>query len=235
MPKSPKNEEISVAEATRRVVDGKPSILDCLRHEVINFSALAQMIMPEVLSVCKKEKAKIDSIKMSLMRYTDELNRENEILEQRVSDIISKSELQLKNDLVVITVNSNAIISKINTLMEFIDKFRFFQLIQGTRVFTILADYKHKSEVLSIFSPTSIKNIIEDQTALILTSPKEITNVQGVVAYITYIIASGQINITQIMSCDTDTIFLVDEKDSSKAWELLWEKIRFLRKFGLKK
>ena len=66
--------EISVAEATRRVIRGKPSILDCLRYEVINFSALAQMIMPEVLTVCKKEKVKLDAKKEEIKKIQEKLN-----------------------------------------------------------------------------------------------------------------------------------------------------------------
>ena len=230
MPKSKKSEgDISVAEATRRVIKGKPSILDCLRYEIINFSALAQMIMPEVLQVCKKEKVKIDSIKMSLMRFTDELIADKEILEKKVAKILADSVLEMKNDLVVITVKQKNVISKISEISSFVEKFRLFQLIQGTDVFTILADQQKKMDLIAIFSPTAIVNIIDNQSALILISPREIVKVQGVVSYLTYIISTGQINITQIMSCHTDTIFLVDRKDALKTYNLIEEKIYFLR------
>ncbi|MBD3353567.1 MAG: ACT domain-containing protein [Candidatus Lokiarchaeota archaeon] len=230
MPSSKKKKsQISVAEATRRVIKTKPSIIDCLRYEVINFSALAQMIEPEVMEVCKKNKIKLDSIKMSLMRYTDNLIEEKRTTEQHVAKIISKSVLELKNDLVVVTVKQRGVITKVNTLFEYVEKFRFFQLIQGTEVFTILADQSEKGELLRIFSSIDIIDIIEHQSALILISPKEIIKVQGVVSYLTYLIASGQINITQIMSCHTDTIFLVDRKNALKAYSLIEEKIYFLR------
>jgi len=54
--------------------------------------------------------------------------------------------------------------------------------------------------------------------------------VQGVVAYLTYLMAySGEINITQIMSCYTDTIFVVDRINALKAYDLIEERIYFLR------
>jgi len=173
---------------------------------------------------------KIDSIKMSLMRFCDELKEEKEILEIHISNVIASSVLELKNDLVVFTIKQDAILSKINLIMEFIHSFRFFQLIQGTEVFTVLADQNKKDEIKKVFSPLSIIDIIENQSALILISPKEIVQVQGVVAYLTYLMAySGEINITQIMSCYTDTIFVVDRVNALKAYNLIEEKIYFLR------
>ncbi len=104
MKKNEEDKEISVAEATRQVIRSKPSILDCLKYDIINFSALAQMIKPEVLAVCKKTNIKIDSISMSLMRYTDELINEKKVLEKEIAEIISKTVLEMKNDLFVVTV-----------------------------------------------------------------------------------------------------------------------------------
>jgi hypothetical protein len=224
------NETISVAEATRQIIKAKPSMLDCLRYDIVNFSALAELIYPEVLAVCKKSKVKLDSIKMSLMRYADELMAEKQTLEQKISTIVAESVLELKNDLVVVIIKQEAIFKKISNLFEFVKKFRFFQLIQGTEVFTILADQTQKKELISMFPETSIVDAIENQSALILISKPDIVKVQGVVAYLTYLMASAGLNITQILSCHTDTIFLVDRKDALKAYDLIEDKIYFLRK-----
>ncbi|MHA1819995.1 MAG: DUF7523 family protein [Promethearchaeota archaeon] len=228
------NNEISVAEATRRVIKGKPSIIDCLRYEVINYAALAQLIKPEVIAVCKKENIKLDSIKMSLMRFTDELKREKIILEKKVAQVLINSVLEVKNDLFVITVKQEHVIKKIDQIMEHINNFRFFQLIQGTDVFTILADRNNKNRLISLFKPDEIINILDDQSAIILISPKDIINVQGVMAYLTYILAGEQINITQVMSCHTDTIFLVGKNDDLKAYSAIRDKIQFLREYFVK-
>lgn len=229
MKKNEEDKEISVAEATRQVIRSKPSILDCLKYDIINFSALAQMIKPEVLAVCKKTNIKIDSISMSLMRYTDELINEKKVLEKEIAEIISKTVLEMKNDLFVVTVKQNAVLSKINTILDFVNKCRFFQLIQGTEFFTILADQIKKKELLNVFTPQEIVDVIENQSALILISPRDIIKVQGVVSYLTYLLASGEINITQIISCYTDTIFLVDRENALKAYNLIEQKIFFLR------
>lgn len=229
MPKDESEEKISVAEATRRVIRTKPSIIDCLRYEVINFSALAQLIKPEVLAVCKKQKLKLDSIKMSLMRYTDQLIEDHDNLEKQVAEVISDTSLELKNDLVVITVKQQHVISKINEISRFIKKFRFFQLIQGTESFTILADQNKKMDLIALFSPTSVIKIVENQSALILISPDKIVDVPGVISYLSYILSTGQVNLTQIMSCHTDTIFLVDRDVALDAYTLIENKIHFLR------
>ncbi|MHA1820564.1 MAG: ACT domain-containing protein [Promethearchaeota archaeon] len=102
-------------------------------------------------------------------------------------------------------------------------------MIQGTEVFTILADQIKLSEILSVLPQFDIINIIKGQSSVILISPKDIINVEGVIAYLTHIIASNQINITQIMSCHPDTIFLIEKNDATEAYKAIQKKIYLLR------
>lgn len=225
-------DSISVAEATRRVVKTRPSILDCLKYEIVNYTSLAHFIKNEVLEVCKKDKIKLDSIKISLMRYSDELKKDEEIREQKIRRILCDSVLELKNDLAVLTVKQNAVIKAASMIFDFIGKFRFFQMIQGTEVFTLLVDSNKRGEFMKILPNDAITNIADNQSAIILISPPEIINTAGVISYLTSLLAARDINITQVMSCHTDTIFIVERGDALAAYEILEEKIYFLR--GLK-
>lgn len=229
-PSSTANEQISVAEATRQIVDTHPSILDCLREEVVNFSALAENLYGEVTRVTSRERVNKDSIKMALMRYCDQLQQQKDVLERSVMQIIADSVLELKNDLMVVTVQQEAVLARGQELFTFMQNFRFFQLIQGTTTFTLLADQAHKRELDSFFRPTSVVGSWENQSALILISPPEIIQTMGIVAYLSHLFSTGGVNLTQIMSCHTDTIFIVDREQALEAYTILEEKIFFLRK-----
>jgi len=71
---------------------------------------------------------------------------------------------------------------------------------------------------------------IEDQSAIVIISPKQIIDVPGVIAYITDLLSSNGVNITQIISCYTDTLLIVDREDALKAYQILENKILSLRK-----
>ncbi|HDO19617.1 MAG TPA: hypothetical protein ENG74_02695 [Thermoplasmatales archaeon] len=56
---------------------------------------------------------------------------------------------------------------------------------------------------------------------IIIRSPKDIENTPGVLSYIYSLFAENGINIVETMSCWTDTILVVDEKDVARVMEFL--------------
>ncbi len=222
-------DQISIAEATRRVIQTHPSIIDGIKQGVINYSALADLIRDRVLQLAERKSVQIDAIKMALMRYAEELKDHRRILEANISKIIAASELELKNDVTVFTVYQHALVNKFDALTNFVEGSRFFQIIQGTKTFTIAA---HQNLLPSLVELIEEKNILatnKDQSALILISPPEIIETPGIVAYVSNLFATNDINITQFMSCHLDTIFIVSRQDSINAYKLLEEKIMVFR------
>lgn len=220
--------EISIAEASRLVISSKPALLYAMVNGVINYSALANLIMDEVLGLINREKVHIDAIKMALMRYTEERQKIKHDFEEKIRDVLIHSKLQLKNELVYFTVSKRAVIN--SNILKLISDFGvYFQLIEGTNSFTILADMEVKDKIIEILQENNISLMNENQSALILISPSEIIDVPGIIAYITDLFAIYEINITQLMSCYTDTIFVVNRNDALKAYELLEKRILMLR------
>ncbi|HMF30408.1 MAG TPA: ACT domain-containing protein [Candidatus Lokiarchaeia archaeon] len=220
---------LTAAEATRKVVSGHPSIIDALREEIVNYTALADHLKPEILALAKKDKVNIEAIKMALMRYADTLQAEKKTLEENIAEVIAQSVLELKNDIASVTVKQEPVISKASEIFGLIPHLRFFQLTQGTSTFTILADQSHLPDISQLFYQSEIIEVCEDQSALILISPPEILTVSGIIAYLSADFAREGLNITQIISCHTDTIFLVSRQDATRAFTILEDKISFLR------
>ncbi|MEM2146960.1 MAG: ACT domain-containing protein [Candidatus Jordarchaeaceae archaeon] len=230
MPREVKQEGISIAEAARLIVGGKPSILDGMRQGVINFSALADMIKDQVMEMVGKKEVNVDSIKMALMRYAEELKSKKQFLERRIAEVAANSILELKNNEAVVTINHKGVISRRGEILKAIDSFRFLQLTQGTETFTVVTDLHSKKKIVEVVGESNIILEIDDQSAIIIVSPKQIIEVPGVIAYITDLLSTNGINITQIISCYTDTLLIVDRKDALKAYQILENKILSLRK-----
>ena len=222
-------DQISIAEATRRVIQIHPSLIDGIKQSVINFSALAELIRDRVLRLANRKSVQIEAIKMALMRYAEELKESRKLIEENISAILAKSVLEMKNDVTVFTVHQFALLNKLDKLTKYMEGSRFFQLIQGTKTFTIAA---HQNLLPSLIELIEEKNILatnKDQSALILISPPEIIEVPGLVAYVTDLFATHNINITQFMSCHLDTIFIIKREDSVNAYKLLEERIMLFR------
>ena len=225
-----KSEELSIAEATRRIIQSKPSLIDGIKQGVVNFSALALSINPEVTKLIgrKEKKIQIDAIKMALMRYSDEIKEKWKILEEDIVEVIAESKLELKNELTVINFRQSVFFEGIS-LTELMEGTDFFQLIQGTNSFTLVVDARAKDKIIEKLTKKNILLVKEDQSALIVVSPLKIIEVPGIVAYLTDLFARNSINITQFMSCHTDTIFVVSREDSLKAYKTLEDRILLLR------
>jgi aspartate carbamoyltransferase regulatory subunit len=208
--------------------------MDALRMGIVNFSSLADLMIPEVKDLSKSKKMNLNAVKMALIRYAEDIRKDALILEERVADVISKSVLELRNDLAVITIDQSSL-NKTLPLLQKIKTFRFFQLTQGTDTATITIDSAHLDQVKSIFSGRDIVLITEEQSALVMISPQEIINVVGTLAYIINLLTHSNVNITQMLSCHTDTIFVVKRDDALRAFEIIERKILDLREIVSKK
>ncbi|MHA1791626.1 MAG: DUF7523 family protein [Promethearchaeota archaeon] len=226
-------EKISIAEATRRVIWTRPSLLDALKQNVVNYKALAENISQDVLVLLRKQgqdTVSIDSIQAALIRYADDLKKEKRLLEEKISRIIAKTVLELKNDLVVFTMVDDALVDKKEEIFKLIKEARFFHLIQGNKTFTIIADQSMEQKLLSILDMTKIVQSTKNQSALVLISPEEIIEVPGVVSYLHGLLAYKNINITQSISCYKDTILIVNRTEALDAYALMENQILLFRK-----
>lgn len=206
--------KISVASIVRSLVLSKPFIRGCLAEGIVNYSALARMLAEELR--VRGVQASHGSIKMALVRLREELAENEKVLRSKLKHVIGSTVLQLQSDLVVVTVRKHAIIAKLPTIVKHMEMARFFQILQGVNTFTFIVSRESLGDLLRNIGKEDLVEILEDQSAIILVSPKEIVETPGVVALIASILYENDINITQIVSCYNDTIVLVN---SSKAWE----------------
>jgi len=61
----------------------------------------------------------------------------------------------------------------------------------------------------------------ENCTMIVVHSPEELEATPGVVAFLATLLAEQNVNIIEFISCWTETIMVVEKKDSLKAYEVL--------------
>jgi len=219
----------NISNIVREYVSSRPYLLEALSRKIVNYSALARLIVSEL----NLGKENIPAVKMALRRFAEKLE-EKSFAEDRVREIIASSSLQLINDIVVCTI-CGVQGSSVLTKEVFLKKTGFLQVTQSSRHMTIMMDKYLYNSIRSLIEKTLAKigdvEVLENQTAILITSPREIIKTPGVIAYILSALASQGINITQFISCHTDTILIVDRREALKAYTVLEKLILNARRF----
>ena len=94
------------------------------------------------------------------------------------------------------------------------------QIIEGSRVITIITNQEFEKIIDKYFKRELIKkniNLVE----IIMRSPESLEEVPGVTGYLYSLFSEQNINIVETMSCWTDTIFVIENKDIEKTIKLL--------------
>ncbi len=188
---------MSVAQEVRIYIKNKPYIRESLEKGIVNLSSLTRQIQKEF------NIKNFEAIKAALRRLSEEAKKEKHKREEMVLQILKDSKITIYDGYsVIITdkpLNKSGKI-EINSIDNFV------YLIE-------------KEDALYVKENIMKKSM--DCTLVMIKSKKEIENVPGVVAYITSILAEENVNILEFVSSWTDTIIIVDKKDSLRTYEVL--------------
>jgi len=213
MKEAPQKE--SVAERTRAYIDAHPSVKDCIAKDLINYSSLARMIMKDL--DIKNEEA----VMIACRRYAQKLARKDH--EGEILSILADSRLEVKTKICIVTASNDwAVLQRLERLFaKLINQKALMQVIQGAQAITIIADEKLRSEVVTEVGEGNVLKVREDLVEITVKSPQRIGETSGVFSYLASNLAEQGVNIVETVSCYTDTIFIVHEKDMIPAYSLL--------------
>jgi aspartokinase len=195
------NETKSVAKEVRDFIARRPFIVDSIRQNVVNYTALARVIKNEI------RVGSIEAIKVAIIREKDTITKNRGLQEEKILSLLKKTKVNLQDKISVIISKKELDIPHI--VVATLEN-EFVYVIDQTQKYESLTDVEEGSVMIE-----------KDLVALILKSPKEIENTPGVVAFISQLLASKNINIKQFLSCYTDTIIILELKDALTAFSLL--------------
>jgi len=188
---------MTTAQDVRNYLKNKPYLLEALEKGIVNLSELSRQIQEEL-----KTATHTTATKAALRRFAEELQRHKQKREEKVLQLLKRSGIVVYDRKSVI-ITAKEIASKTGLKVDLPDKFVY------------LLDRGDLPERIS----TLVKH--DNCTMIVINSPEELEATVGVVAFLTTLLAEANINIVEFVSCWTDTIIVVEKKDSLKTYEAL--------------
>ncbi len=207
----------TTSEQTLEYIKEHIDIKNCLKKDIINYSALSRLIAKE-LSIEKKTSQ--EAILMAARRYQEKLKEEIDF-EKNIRNLLAKSEIEIKNKIEVYIFQKNIKFIEIEEIQKEVKKeSETFYLLEGSNNYTIILPEKFSKLVLKKFKNYIIRR--HEGLALIrLKSPEDIEDIPGIVYYLTSFFYEKGVNITEVMSFWTDTLFTVKKEDINKVINFL--------------
>ena len=194
-------------------LDEHPSIRDCLRMKVVNYSKLSRLIAGR-LGIEKT--ASQDAILIACRRYAEKL-RDGGVQEEKILNLLRKSKLETKNKIAVVIVDRRIYLDHLLDLERKVRaKAELFYAIEGVSAYTLIVAEEYLPEVEKLF----LRHMLRRTGGLALValrSPTEMESTAGVMAFLAGRLSEHGINVVETMSCWTDTMFVVAEADIPKA------------------
>jgi len=209
-----------VARQVREYIGAHPSISDGLKMGIVNYSALARRISKE-LGI-----RRLEAVLAACRRYpVDKLRGYSEDAVRRT---LSKSRIQTRSKVATITVVEGVdVLQRLGDVVEeLLDENRVCRLIQVSQGTVIIVDDDSVSRVTKKLRSEHIIGVTRGLVEIDVTSPETIEKTPGLLAFLTGALASRGINIVEEMSAYTDTIFLLERKDMTRAMEVLAQNLQ---------
>jgi aspartokinase len=209
--------EKTSAEITRDYISQHPSIMDCLAYDVVNFSALARKIMEEtgakneeaVMVACRRFQQDIHNRKTREMDIMNTIRNSRVRMKSKVSIIAARNEPRTLQALQRIQQNA---LARNNSM---------FTVQQGSRVLMIILDEEMVEETLAILDRDLVSSITHRLSEITVQSPDSIIGTSGVLVRFSSALAEEGINCLEVVSCNTETTFVVGEPDMLRAYNIL--------------
>lgn len=200
----------SVSKRVQAALEEKPFLLEALSENYANLSAVARLLQKQV-------GGSEEAVRAAVKRFSASRLRLRRADEKKVLGVLAHSRLSLSTKVNVLVVERTA--EAEGKAASFSEKTR--ALVKEESGMTLVVDDVHWREAQKLFSRSEILTLNKDLVVLTLISSPDVEAVPGVVAFLTAQMARHNINLKEFWSSYTDTLFFVEKKDASKAYDVL--------------
>lgn len=201
---------ITVPEVVAEIIKQTPFLEESLAEHLINLSALARKIQPEVEEKTLKE-VQIGSIVMALKRLQPSLKPSYALQQvfQTTPDIIVRSNLYE-----ITVVNSHSLFEKQKKLLEYasIEHSYFATITHGIFETTIIASAEAKNMIKALYKKEIIISELHALSSITIKFAADIIETPGVYYSVLKVLEWEHIPFTEVVSTYSEfTIILKDE------------------------
>lgn len=208
---------ISIADALNDIIKSYPLIEDGLSKGLINYSAFAREVRPQIEKRLYKD-VKEGAIVMALKRISEKLSKNHKKVHFSLTDLTVRSNLSEFT-----FANSETLLEKQKELLNKIADQRdiLFTFTQGIRETTFIANSEIKEEIKRIFATEKMTAEINNLSSITIRLPVEHVYIPGVDYQILKQVAWENINIVELVSTYTELTIIFDKKDVDRAFSIL--------------
>ncbi|HET9009115.1 MAG TPA: ACT domain-containing protein [Nitrosarchaeum sp.] len=213
-----RNTSMSIPEIVREIVTRNRSIYDCMKMDLINYTALAVKIQPEIEKVLG-ESVNLNTIVVAIKRYADSFENKDDIKEESV---LKNARLALTDGIMDIkfsTKDSTGMdpISILDKFSKITNNYEFFRLSDSFRFLT-----EDMESIRQIFeNMPNRENMFSTGLAKIRISIPPNQNQSDVVSYVAEILHDNGIELVNAFFSQDSIIIILNERDAPKAYEIL--------------
>jgi len=213
---------MSVPEVVREIITRNRSIYDCMKMDLINYTALAVKIQPEIERILGNS-VNLNTVVVAIKRYSDSFENKEEINEESV---LKNARLALTDGIMDIKFSikdSNEIdpIAILDKFSKITNNFEFFRVSDS---FRFLAE--DMEDIRQIFSNVSNReDMFSTGLAKIRISIPTSQNQSDVVSYVAEVLHTNGIELVNAFFSQDSIVIILNEKNSSRAYDILHSEI----------
>jgi hypothetical protein len=213
----------SIGKVTEDLINRSPFLREAMTDDLINISALARKLRPEIEEIIGKE-VKEGAIIMAIKRMTPGLYHR---LNLKITKVMGNlGDFLVRSNLIDYTYeNSDSLKTKQSELIQEINKDNdsFFALCKGITETTFIVNSQKKDDVERIFRNEKLKSQTNDLASVTVKLPQINTEIYGIYYYILKHLAWEGINIIEIVSTSNEFTVVVKQDDVDKAFKILMQ------------
>ncbi len=214
----------SISQAVRDYIEEKPFLQEALRQDIINFAALGAQIKPLLEQKLGQEVKQI-SVIQAIRRYQE---KQSHSVFQK-THYGEEAEANLKTNLHMFTVErSNSVLQKLSTVAQLIDfrKGGVLHTVQGNYQVAIITNSYYVDRVKDILEGEVLIREDKNLVSIALKYSDDLIDIPGNLFLLTCGLAWENITIINTIETMSETIFIVLEKDSTRALQKLTRVMR---------
>ena len=213
---------VTVSHLVKKAVSENSFLLEAMGKELISHGNLAEQLKPEIEKELGK-KLKESAIVMALRRYEEELQG----YDKKIRKFKFKGEIILKTNIIDFNVvKSQSLLAKIKNLYSLVNFERggILNVILGNNEISIITNEKYREKLSDFLKVEKILNKEVDLVALTISFTGDgFFDTPGVIFTAVRKLAWEGVNIYEIVSTMTELTFILSNKDSMRAYNVLHE------------
>jgi aspartokinase len=211
---------ITIPETVERIVRKSPFLEEGLTLGILNLSALARLIRPEIEKETMKD-VQDGAIIVALNRLSRKIQkriRRTQSAFKQAPDLIVRSNLFEMTFAVseTIPLNQKRLLEKTSRIPN-----SFVTFTQGIHETTLFAGHDLEATVIAFFKDEKLIMKIEGLSSVTLILPKDTTQIPGVYSHILKALAWEGINVVDVVSTLNELTIVLDDKDIDSAFSII--------------